>query len=202
MKGEKAGFMSRICAFFLDMLIVSLIASLLATPFVSKEKMESLNEDYEKIVEKIQTQELNLHEYTVEVANLRYEVIRVNGMGTIINILIGMFWFVLMPLYLGGQTLGKKILKIKMISDKDDLTANQLLVRSMIGNSFLFDLLGILEVLLFPKYIFYYCHWLLLFVPYILMFVSVIMVLVSKDGRAIHDYLGHTKVVKIKEMKI
>ena len=196
MKDEKAGFMSRICAFFLDMLIVSLLASLLATPFVSKEKMESLSEDYEKIVEKIQTQDISLQEYSVDIANLRYEIIRTNGMGTIISVLIGMIWFVVIPLYYGGQTIGKKILKIKMISDKGDLTANQLIVRTMIGNSFLFDLLGVVEVLILPKYIFYYCHWLLLFVPYIIMLCSVIMVLTTKNGKAIHDYLGHTRVVK------
>lgn len=196
MKDEKAGFMSRICAFFLDMLIVSLLASLLATPFVSKEKMESLSEDYEKIVEKIQTQDISLQEYSVDIANLRYEIIRTNGMGTIISVLIGMIWFVVIPLYYGGQTIGKKIMKIKMISDKGDLTANQLIVRTMIGNSFLFDLLGVVEVLILPKYIFYYCHWLLLFVPYIIMICSVIMVLISKNGKAIHDYLGHTRVVK------
>ena len=115
MKEEKAGFMSRIFAFFLDMLIVSLVATLIASPFVSKEKTETLNEDYEKIVEKIQNQELSLQEYTVDIANLRYEVIRTNGMATIISILIGMIWFVVIPLYFGGQTLGKKLLKIKMI---------------------------------------------------------------------------------------
>ena len=196
MKDEKAGFMSRICAFFLDMLIVSLLASLLATPFVSKEKMESLSEDYDKIVEKIQAQDISLQEYSVDIANLRYEIIRTNGMGTIISVLIGMIWFVVIPLYYGGQTIGKKILKIKMISDKGDLTANQLIIRTMIGNSFLFDLLGVVEVLILPKYIFYYCHWLLLFVPYIIMICSVIMVLTTKNGKAIHDYLGHTRVVK------
>ena len=196
MKDEKAGFMSRICAFFLDMLIVSLLASLLAKPFVSKEKMESLSEDYDKIVEKIQAQDISLQEYSVDIANLRYEIIRTNGMGTIISVLIGMIWFVVIPLYYGGQTIGKKILKIKMISDKGDLTANQLIIRTMIGNSFLFDLLGVLEVLLLSKYLFYYCHWILLFVPYIIMICSVIMVLTTKNGKAIHDYLGHTRVVK------
>ena len=56
----------------------------------------------------------------------------------IINCVIIILYFVVLPLYKNGQTLGKKIFKIKIVrEDKEDLTANELIIRNIVVNGLL-----------------------------------------------------------------
>jgi uncharacterized RDD family membrane protein YckC len=53
---------------------------------------------------------------------------------SLITILIEVLYFVVFQLYNGGQTFGKKITKIKVVSESNDLTMNQMIFRSLLSN--------------------------------------------------------------------
>lgn len=196
-KPEKPFFVSRCLAFLIDMVIVLFLSSLIATPFVDTSKMVTLREQSMNIVEKYQKNQITDQEYLVEISNLEYMMARSTELVTIIMILISVLDFVVLPLYNKGQTIGKKIFKLKITSDTGELTANQLLFRALIANFLLLNIISILFIMFAGRDVYMNCVGLFNFIQYIITFASIIMIAFGKEGLAVHDKLVHTKVVKV-----
>ena len=196
-KSEKALFLQRFVAFLIDVFIVSTLASMLASPFVNTKKIEDLEEKSYKLVSDFSEKKITLNEYTAEYMNITYSLVKNNGMASIIGLLLGIVFYVVIPFYWDGKTIGKKILKIKIVSSEGSLSMNQLIFRAMIVNSMLLDFITILLIMIAPKTTYFYCVGIFSLIQYIIMIVSAFMVMYGKEGLSIHDRLVHTKVVKL-----
>lgn len=194
-KSNKPKFFSRFLAYVFDSFIVLLISTLLATPFVNSKDLMNLMEESNTILDKYVQEEISDKEYTVEVSNLKYKMDRSMELVNIMGILIGVLYFVVYPLYHNGQTLGKKITKIRVISREGDLTANQLIFRSFIANSILLKTLSVLFVMFASRSVYNGCVDLFADIQYAITIVSVFMIVYGKEGLAVHDKLTHTKVI-------
>lgn len=193
---KKPLFIQRFVAYLIDFLIVALVASLISSPFINSEKIEKLSEDSTTLVEKYVNQEISVNEYTAEYMNIEYDMARTNGLMSIITVFLGVCYFVVLQLYLGGQTLGKKLMKIRVVSETGNLSMNQMIFRSFISNSILVDIISILFMIFASRTVYFYCVGLFSLIQYIIIFVSVIMVIYTKEGLSIHDRIVHTKVIK------
>lgn len=196
---EKALFVQRLCAFFIDAIVVFFIASLFATPFIDSKRSEDYENQLSNIYEKYMQQEISVDEFAIEYSNIAYNLARNNGIVSIVTIVVGILYYVVFQLYNNGSTLGKKLLKIRVVSTTgDDLSMNQLIFRSFIANSILLDILSIIFVIFAKRDTYFYCVGLFSTIQYIIVIISLFMVMYSKHGLAIHDRLVHTKVIKIK----
>lgn len=195
-KNEKAMFISRLVAFLIDFVIVLFAASLIAIPFTDTKKINGLYDKSHELVNDFGTNKISTKEYIAEYINISYDVAKSNGMTTIIVVLIGLFYYTVIPLYNNGKTLGKKLMKIRMISRSGELTANQLIFRSFIANSLLLDFVSIILLLISSKTIYFYCFGLFSIIQYLITIVSIVMVMYGKNGLALHDLIARTKVVK------
>ena len=63
---EKALFIQRFAAFILDVFIVSMVASMIAYPFLDMNSIDKLSESSTQIVEDYMKQEISIEEYTNE----------------------------------------------------------------------------------------------------------------------------------------
>ncbi len=194
--GKKAMFIQRISAFLIDAFIVLLVTSLIASPFINVKKINSLNEKSADIISKYQKKEISTKEYVAEYLNVSYDIAKKSGISTLISILIGLVMYVVVPLYNNGQTIGKKLLKIKVISRVGDLEANQLIFRAFIANSILVDLISVLLILTASRSVYFYCYGMFTLIQYVITVISIFMIMYSKKGYAIHDLIAHTQVVK------
>lgn len=197
-KSDKPMFISRFLAYVIDMCIVFLLAALIVTPFMDSKSLNDLSNETIELLEKYQNKEISDQEYTVEYSNLNYKMSRSTELVTIVSILISVISFSVVPLYNNGQSIGKKLMKIKIVSDYGDLTANQLLFRSFIANSILLDSISVLFIMFASRDVYSNCVGLFSFIQHTVMLVSLFMVLWGKEGLAVHDMLVHTKVVKVK----
>lgn len=195
-EGTRALFIQRFLAFLIDVFIVYLVVALISYPFINKEKTEEYSNQAMEMVEKLSNNDIDINDYVVQYQNLYYNMAQVNGISSFISIIVSILYFVVYQIYKNGQTIGKKIMKIRVVSLDGDLFMNQMIFRSMLANSIIFDLLIFVFLAIGIKSTFFYSAILIEAIQYIIFIISVFMVMIRKDGCAIHDILVHTKVVR------
>ena len=118
------------------------------------------------------------------------------GIVSIVSILFKVLYFIVYQIYNNGQTMGKKIMKIKMVSDSGELLMNQMILRSMLNNFIFVDLSVFIFMLFSPKKYYMSLIGIVYFAHYLLLLISIFMLIYRKDGRTITDKVVHTKVIR------
>lgn len=193
---KKALFFQRFFAFLIDMLLLSFITSIITTPFVDSKKISSLNEKSVEITQKFQKNEIDNMTYLKQYSDIYYKLARSSGIISFVSLLLSVLYFVVFQIYEKGQTLGKKMLKIRVISLDGDLFMNQMIFRSFIANFILFDIISFGVMLFSPKTVYLYIIIFVEMVQILITLISIIMIMNREDGSAVHDILAHTKVVR------
>lgn len=194
---KKALFIQRFGAYIIDILLIAVIASIISIPFINENKNEKLQTEAMEIVEKMQNSEITVKEYVEEYSSIYYKLARFSGIVTLITLLLDVLYFVVYQVYAKGQTIGKKIMKIKVVSEDGKLTTDQMIIRSLLANSILATIITFSFMLFIPKSVYFYCVSVVELIQYLSIFISVIMIMKRKDGKSIHDMLAHTKVVRV-----
>lgn len=203
---NKALFIQRFLAFIIDVVLVSTIASCIVTPFMDSKSILKLNESANEVAEKFVNQEIDVDTYFSEVMNITYQMARKNGLLSIVSLFLEILYFVVYQFYQNGQTIGKKLLKIKVVSnDEHDLTMNQMIFRSLIINSILCEMI-VVGFMVFASRSVYFCGvGIAEVLQYVVLLISAFMVMFSKSGCGLHDLIAHTKVIRtdmVKELEV
>jgi uncharacterized RDD family membrane protein YckC len=193
---RKALFFQRFIAFLIDSIIVGLVASLLTTPFIDTKKEEEITNQSIEIIQKYQNQEITMEEYTSQYMASSYQLAKVSGLSSIVSVLISVAYFVVYQVFRNGQTLGKRLMKIRVVSTVGELSYNQMIFRSMIANSILVNILVFIALLFNSSQVYFYCSMIFEGIQYFIIFISVIMIINKNNGLAIHDKLVHTMVIR------
>lgn len=194
---KNAVFLQRIAAYLIDGIIIVMIVSLIASPFVNSDAIQKIDNDLVELVNKLQSNDLSYFTYMKEVSVLELQLAKLNGVTTIITLFVEVLYFVIFQIYNYGQTIGKKILKIKVISNSGELTMNQMIVRSLLINSILLDMLLIMVVSFINDPMqYFYLFGSFEFIQYLFIFVTVLMIMFRKDHVSLHDLITNTRVVK------
>ena len=195
---KNAVFVQRLCAYVIDFLIISFVAALVAMPFMNIDSLNKIDSDMNNLANELRTQEIDYKTYLTESAVLSYETAKQDGVLVLITIFLEIIYFIVYQFYKGGQTIGKKFCKIKVISNDGELTMNKLIVRSLLINTILLQLIQIIivSVVKNPMNYFYFqgsfeC------IQYIFMIICILMIMFRKDRVSLHDLITNTRVVKI-----
>jgi len=202
---EKALFIQRVAAFFIDVILVALISSFVIFPFTDSDSLEKLTNQNTKIANQYLQQEIDMETYMNQSMDISYEIAKQSGLGTIITIIIYILYYVVFQFYNKGKTLGKQLMKIQIIpKDKNELTMNQLLFRAFIINSILVNIITLLFAIFASKNVYTGSVYIFMAIQYGLIIASAIMVMYRKDGCGIHDLVAHTEVIRsqVKEKEL
>ena len=197
-KEEKALFFQRFVAFLIDAFVVVLIVSILSAPFTRTKDVEPLEREVTELMESFTKNNISIDEFTSKYVDLYYQLARNSGFTSLISIFVGICYYVVYQTYQKGQTLGKKLMKIRVTSDEGELFMNQMIFRSFLANSILMDICLFLFMLFSSKYVYFYSVGIIELIQYVMIFISIIMIMYRKDGCAIHDKLVHTRVIREK----
>lgn len=198
-KQERAYFLQRLLAYVVDIIIVVTIATLISFPFSTNKTVEKLNKQSTEIMQKYTNQEIDAKTYINQTMDNSYLLSKETGLVTIITIVIYVLYFIVYQAYMGGQTIGKKLMKIQIIkNDGSKLTMNDMIIRNIINNSILANIFLAIFVLI-SKNAYYYGSMVVEMIQYLILIVSIFMIILRKDGRSIPDFMAGTKVINLKE---
>jgi len=107
-------------------------------------------------------------------------------------------YFAIFQFSLGGQTLGKKIMKLRVVKAKDkELNIFNYLIRCAILNGVIVNLLLVIFVNTLDVNSFYMANYIVSNIQSIIEIVIIIMIFMTNDSRGLHDYIAGTKVIEI-----
>lgn len=193
----KAYFLPRFIAYIIDIILVFMVSTLIMTVIPKNSNIEQLQKETKEIKEKFTNKEITQKQYIERAKTLTYDYQYANVPYSIVDIVILILYFVIFQFYNKGQTFGKKLMKVRMVSsDESALTMDQLIVRALVLQSILINIALIGAVLFMKKY-YYYTDLSLTLLQSAIILVSVGMVLFRNDGRGIHDMIAKTKVIMI-----
>ena len=192
----KANSYKRVLAYLVDVMIISFV-SLLLTYFVpTSENYNKLNKEFENLTIDYRNQEVTMEEYLEKGTDINYQLNKEGVPQTIVSTVLSIIYFVVLTYFMNGETLGKKLMKIKITSNNDKkLTMNNYLIRALVIDSVLMNIITIITILLFSKDIYLTSYNIISYVFSFVYIVSLAMILFSKNGRGLQDILANTKVI-------
>lgn len=154
---------------------------------LSKKDYSKLEQDSSKLMEK----EYKTYYYKL---NKSYKV------NNIIYIALILLYFVGVNLLTNGQTLGKKVMKLKIVNNSDEYTKVSVFnyfLRALVLYNPLYYLMVLLGVELMSANSFY--NWMIVWsnIQNYLQIIIMIMILARVDNRGLHELLSKTKVIEI-----
>ena len=188
--------LKRIIAFVIDIVIVSLVVSLLnylpIDPY--KDKYQEKYKEYTELIQK--NTEEGSQEFKDEIIEVNYEVYKYRTYSSIISAGALILYFGVLQLVLDGQTLGKKIMKIKVVSNKDKkLNFWSYLIRIVVLNNIWLSLLNVGAVYVVSGVKFYYVTYVIGMISSLVYMLNLIMIMFRNDNRGLHDMIAGTKVI-------
>ena len=179
------------------------------------EKLISDNKDYSNIVSKYykdgKLSEKNYNKLSDDVnevfedkyKSIYYKLSKYSVIGNIVQVIVIFAYFVGINLLTKGQTVGKKIMKLQIINNKDSsskVSALSYFIRTLILYNPIYYLAIIIGVYVFSSNDFY--NWALVWsnIKNYLDIIIVIMVVIRLDGRGLHDLLAGTRVIVLDEV--
>lgn len=192
---NKSNFGKRLMAYIIDVMIVSLIFSFLTIFIKDSSNLVNLNNELNTISENYLNQTITMSEYINQFSSTQYLINREMFLQNLFSVVLMMGYFIILPYYYNGQTLGKKLMKIKIVKEKGKLGINDLVLRGLIANGILVTLIELSLTFLFKDTPYFISISIFDFIQFLLVIISTFMILYRKDKKSLHDLVCKTLVV-------
>ena len=193
----------RLIAYIIDFMFITFMTSSISqinflNPYLDKfyETSDKYLELYEDIIENQDVNALTSDNFTT----LLYDLNKYNINVSLIEIICFILYYVGFQFWNNGQTLGKKLMKLKVV-DKSNNKASfwQLLFRTVILFGLYGQILNLLVFKLASKSTFLSISPYLSSIVNTLNYAVVLTILIRSDGRGLHDLISNTKVIDLKK---
>lgn len=185
----------RIAAYIIDYGIVYLISAiLLMIPAFSFNQEQYLEyyEEYMNIPTEITEETMN-KQYS-----LLYDMTKLSKNSLIIEATVTFAYFGIAAYLMKGQTLGKKLKKIKVVSTNDkELNPHLFMLRSVILTNIIPKIASILAIFFLKEKNWILAEGLISNISITITFVLIAFLIFREDERSLHDLICKTKVIEI-----
>lgn len=194
----KVPFFKRLFAYIIDILIVTILTTMICSAIPSK------NENVEKKLSKLSTEliekKIDNKEYTDKYKDLMYESNKNERATTAITLVLTIAYFVVFQYMNKGQTIGKKLLGLRVVSSetKKEVSILKGLLRSILPISIISNTISIALINILTKKVYINLYLAVSELETLFIFVTVFLILYRKDGRGLHDMIANTMVVSEK----
>ena len=194
----KVPFFKRLFAYIIDILIVTILTTMICSAIPSK------NENVEKKLSELSTEliekKIDNKEYIDKYKDLMYESNKNEKATTAITLVLTIAYFVVFQYMNKGQTIGKKLLGLRVVSSetKKEVSILKGLLRSILPISIISNTISIALINILTKKVYINLYLAASELETLFIFVTVFLILYRKDGRGLHDMIANTMVVSEK----
>lgn len=194
----KTNFSKRFLAYLIDFLIFMIVTTMIVGLIPSSNKQQELNEQLLKIENSYIENEITIEEYFKEYSNILPNYDKENILLNICNLIFIIGYFVIIPVINDGQTIGKKILKIKILKKEGNLTIKDMIIRNFVTTSLLSLMLSSTIIYLISGKYYFIFTLIINFLQLLLVIISIFMIIYRKDKSGVHDLITNTSVVEVR----
>lgn len=189
----KADFFKRIFAYMIDYFIILLVLSFITANInVGSDITEKVN----NLTNEYKNGNITIAEYNEEVLPLNYELTKRKLPVNVITCVIIIGYYIVFAYFNKGQTLGKKICKIRVVNDKGERASIwNILIRSLFIYGIITTLYSLISINFLDIESFNYSVSVVSVIECLFIVISLLMMLYKKDGRGLHDIIAKTKVI-------
>lgn len=192
----------RFASYVIDMIIVLLIASVISSFIPTSEKVKQITKNLNETLKVEENETTDIKAVYEEAAKINYELSKETVISTLVSICVYILYFIVLPVYNNGQTVGKRLMKIKIKNVNDSkLTMNNMLFREMILHNIFFNIVLTMLIIVLDKNNYLMFNTIIEAIQMLIFISTLVMIVVRNDGRGLHDLIGGTVVINEEEIK-
>lgn len=200
----------RISAFLIDVFLVTFVSTIFSSisyvnPFIENYKVayDEYREIYKSESESVLTNPTikNVVDYSNKMSKQIYKIDYSMLFNNIYYLVFSFLYFVLFAYFTNGQTLGKKLFKLKVVrQDGEKVKLSNLMLRTLLSGSSIFmgvNIIVVIQLLLLmipQNQVYFYAILLSSMISYVIEIIGLVL-LFSKEHRSLDDIIGSTKVI-------
>lgn len=190
----------RIGAYIIDYILVFLfLTMLLQIRFLNPnyEEYVSASTKVQAIIDKaVEEKDIGFNE-SDEYKEASYNLQKNSIVPSIITLLVYVGYYCVFTIATHGQTLGKKLFRIKIANNKEEkLRWYQVVIREVILYNILFQGILLMVLVWASKEVYFLISGYTNLIATIIFYSSLLMLILKKDKRTIHDLISNTKVIE------
>ena len=191
----KAKFFDRLTAYIIDVIIISLITSIIFTSIPTNNK--ELEKQLSSLQDEVLSNNITYEEFVDEYQDLYYKNKKDTMTQSAITLTITIAYFVIFQYMNKGQTIGKKIIHLRVVDNNTEkpLSIFKGLIRSLLIWNILSGTLGIALIYILNKESYITSYLIISSLESIFIFITAMFTLYRKDNRGLHDIIINSKVI-------
>lgn len=188
----EATFGQRLCAYFIDFIIISILLTLVTYSMDFTKR----NEIYDEMLNYYSEYDSTNLEQTEKLLDLQYQYSKESIPTTAISLIITIGYFVVFQYLNNGQSIGKKLLKIRIVGkDNSKVNIMQIFIRSIFIYQIILSITDLIIIYTLNKTDYLNIYGILTWINSIFIIISALFILYRKDKRGLHDFMAKTYVV-------
>ena len=193
-------FKKRFFAFIIDLIIVFLITFVIDMIIPISGNAQKLSEELFDLNNNFIDGNIGFDMFINQYSIINYVLEKELFLSSLISVVVNILYFVVYPLYNGGQSFGKKHIGIKIVSKDDNtVSSNQLIFRYLLMNGIGSSIISLCFIFLLNDLSYMYVVSILSILQFIVAISSIFMVLYRNDKRSLPDLIAGTKVIEVKK---
>lgn len=124
----KANIFKRVSAYLIDYFIVMFILSLITMGIGGN---STITKEINNLAESYANKEITIEEYSEKTQELNYELQKSNVAVNAVSVTLFIGYFIVFAYFNKGQTIGKKLLKIKVVEDNKKPSIKAMIIRGL-----------------------------------------------------------------------
>lgn len=187
-----ATFVQRFCAYFIDILILVILLNLV-TFNINADKRDELNNEITNFLVDYDASDINDSE---KLLDLQYQYEKESFIVNVISLVIILGYFVCFQYFNNGQTIGKKLFKIRVVrSDNGNLSFIKFFLRSLFIHQILINSICLILIKICDKNVYIQLYGILTLLQSMFIIITILFVLYRKDKRGLHDLIVNSSVI-------